>query len=187
MVAIAFLLATNITPPFSNQARAEEASSSTPFDTMMAVLTHKRCVNCHPSDDQPRQGEDSHRHHFGVRRGQDNHGVPALRCSSCHLPKNNTLSGIPGAPEWSLAPLSMAWQGLSRVEIARSMLDPSKNGGRDLEEIVHHLTEHALVLWAWTPGLDAQGRKREPPPIPKDKYIEAVKAWAATGAQIPNE
>ena len=155
------------------------------FDKMMQVLTHKRCVNCHPSGDRPRQGEDSHYHNFGVRRGPDNHGVAALKCESCHQPENNNLSGVPGAPEWSLAPISMAWEGLSRVEIAQSMLDPTKNGGRSLEEIVEHLTEHALVLWAWEPGIDAEGNPREKPPVPKEEYIQAVKEWAESGAHIP--
>jgi hypothetical protein len=159
----------------------------TPFDKMMAVLTHKRCINCHPSDNYPRQGEDSHVHNFGVRRGEDNHGVAALRCESCHQHENNNFSGVPGAPEWSLAPKSMAWQGLTRVEIAKSMLNPEINGGRTLEETVHHLTEHELVLWAWEPGIDANGNPREKPPVPKDEYIKAVKAWAAAGAKIPNE
>lgn len=156
-----------------------------PFDKMMAVLTHKRCVNCHPSSDYPRQGEDSHVHNFGVKRGTDNQGMPALRCESCHQHENNNFSGVPGAPEWSLAPRSMAWEGLSRVEIAKSMLDPKKNGGRTLQETVKHLTEHELVLWAWEPGIDASGKPREKPPVPKDEYIKAVKAWAAAGAVIP--
>jgi len=159
----------------------------TPFDKMMAVLTHKRCVNCHPSSDYPRQGEDSHVHNFGVQRGTDNHGVPALRCESCHQHENNNFSGVPGAPEWSLAPRSMAWEGLSRVEIAKSMLDPKKNGGRTLKETVDHLTEHELVLWAWEPGIDASGKPREKPPVSKEEYIKAVKAWAAAGAVIPEK
>ena len=157
------------------------------FDKMMAVLTHKRCVNCHPSDNYPRQGEDSHIHRFGVQRGDDNHGIAALRCETCHQHDNNNYSGVPGAPEWSLAPPSMAWQGLSRVEIAQSMLNPENNGGRNLEEIVEHLTEHELVLWAWEPGIDADGNEREKPPVPKDEYIAAVKSWAANGAIIPEQ
>ncbi len=164
-----------------------EAIADSPFDKMMAVLTHKRCVNCHPSGDRPRQGEDSHLHNFGVQRGADNHGLPALRCESCHQHENNNYSGVPGAPEWSLAPSKMAWEGKSRVEIARSILDPEINGGRSLEETVKHLTEHELVLWAWEPGIDASGTPREKPPVPVDEYIEAVKAWAAAGAPIPEQ
>lgn len=157
------------------------------FNTMMKVLAHKRCVNCHPAGDRPHQGEDSHVHNFGVRRGDDNHGVAALRCETCHQHENNDFSGVPGAPEWSLAPLSMAWEGLSKVEIAKSMMNPANNGGRTLEETVKHLTEHELVLWAWEPGVNADGQEREKPPVPKDKYIAAVKKWAATGAFIPEE
>jgi hypothetical protein len=159
----------------------------TPFDKMMAVLTHQRCLNCHPADDRPRQGEDSHIHNFEVRRGPDNHGVAALKCQSCHQDENNDFSGVPGAPEWSLAPIEMAWAGLSRVEIARSMLNPENNGGRSLEETVKHLTEHELVLWAWEPGMDVAGNPREKPPVSKEEYIKAVKEWAAGGAVIPEE
>ncbi|MEL6277152.1 MAG: hypothetical protein AAFU03_18780, partial [Bacteroidota bacterium] len=84
-------------------------------------------------------------------------------------------------------PISMKWEGLSRVEIAQSMLDPERNGGRSLEETVHHLTEHELVLWAWEPGVDNEGNPRETPPYPVDVYIKAVKEWAENGAVIPAE
>lgn len=167
------------TPPLLDPSEA--------FDKMMSVLTHKRCVNCHPAGDRPHQGEDSHVHNFGVQRGDDNHGLAALRCETCHQHENNDYAGVPGAPEWSLAPRKMAWEGLTRVEIARSMLNPENNGGRSLEETVKHLTEHELVLWAWEPGVDASGNPRELPPVPKDEYIEAVKAWAEAGAPIPEK
>ena len=155
------------------------------FDKMMAVLTHQRCVNCHPSDNVPKQGEDSHPHYFGMERGEGNMGYQATNCNTCHQSENNDYSGVPGAPEWSLAPESMKWEGLSRVEIAASMLDPKRNGGRSHEDVMHHLTEHELVLWAWTPGIDAAGNPREAPPVPKDEYIKAVKAWFDAGAVIP--
>lgn len=166
---------------------SESTSDNDPFSIMMKVLTHKRCVNCHPAGDRPLQGEDSHYHNFGVQRGEDNHGVAALRCETCHQHENNDFSGVPGAPEWSLAPKSMTWEGLNRVEIARSMMNPANNGGRNLEQIVEHLTEHELVLWAWEPGIDAAGNPREKPPIPKDEYIKAVKEWAEAGAVIPEK
>ncbi len=157
------------------------------FDKMMQVLTHQRCKNCHPSDGIPKQGEDSHPHYFGLVRGKDNHGFEATKCSTCHQNENNAFSGVPGAPEWSLAPHSMRWEGLSRTEIAKSILDPKRNGDRNHDQIMHHLTEHALVLWAWDPGVDANGEPREPPPVPKDEYITAVKKWFNDGAKIPDE
>ncbi len=161
--------------------------SDQPYDKMMAVLTHKRCVNCHPNDNIPKQGEDSHPHYFGMTRGKDNMGYEASKCTTCHQTENNNYSGVPGAPEWSLAPESMKWEGLSRAEIARSMLDPERNGGRTHEEVMHHLTEHALVLWAWEPGVNADGIPREKPPVPKDEYIAAVKEWFENGAVIPEK
>ena len=93
-----------------------------------------------------------------------------------------------------LALLSGAWrrlkwpgEGLSRVEIAKSMLNRQINGNRSLDETVKHLTEHELVLWAWEPGIDAAGNPREKPPVGKEEYIKAVKEWAASGAVIPEE
>lgn len=174
-------------PPVNDPEPITEEAAETPFDVMMRVLTHKRCVNCHPAGDRPRQGEDSHYHNFGVQRGIDNHGVAALRCETCHQHENNDFSGVPGAHEWSLAPIEMQWEGLSRVEIARSMMNRKINGNRSLAEIVEHLTEHELVLWAWEPGIDAEGNPRELPPVSKEEYIQAVKDWAAQGAVIPEE
>lgn len=166
---------------------SNDASNIENFNKMMDVLTHKRCVNCHPSDNIPKQGEDSHPHYFGMSRGEGNMGFEATNCNTCHQSENDDYSGVPGAPEWSLAPASMRWEGLNRFEIAESMLDPKRNGGRSNHQTEEHLTEHALVLWAWTPGVDAAGNPREKPPVPKDEYIKAVKAWFHDGAIIPKQ
>lgn len=181
------LFATN---EFGESAKAKSekvivSSSEENFDKMMDVLTHQRCVNCHPSDNIPKQGEDRHPHYFGMARGEGNTGFSATNCNTCHQDENNDFSGVPGAPEWSLAPESMRWEGLSRIEIAESMLDPERNGGRDHHHVMEHLTEHALVLWAWTPGINADGVPREKPPVPKEEYIKAVKEWFEAGAIIP--
>lgn len=187
IVSITLLMANANNPEPAEASVPSTATADDPFTTMMKVLTHKRCINCHPAGDRPHQGEDSHVHNFDVQRGVDNHGIAALRCETCHQPENNNYSGVPGAPEWSLAPIEMQWEGLSRVEIAKSMLNPKNNGGRNLDEVVKHLTEHELVLWAWEPGVDSEGNPRELPPVPKDEYIKAVKEWAAAGAVIPEE
>ena len=171
------------TPSTLNQATG--AIDTDPFDTMMKVITHKRCINCHPSGDQPLQGEDSHIHQFGVQRGPDGLGEAALRCSSCHLEENNDFAGVPGAPHWHLAPRSMGWSGLSRTEIARAMTDPTKNGNRSLSEIEQHLTVDPLVLWVFEPGVNHAGTPREKPPVSKEEYIAAVKTWIESGAPIP--
>jgi hypothetical protein len=170
----------------SDYLEFSQDNSETPFDVMMEVLTHKRCINCHPSGNRPLQGEDMHLHYFDVQRGTDGQGLAGYKCITCHQLENNNYSGVPGAPEWQLAPVSMAWEGLSRVEIAHIILDTSENGNRSLPELVKHLTEHEIVMWAWDPGLNAIGEPREKPPVPKDKFIAAVKAWAAQGAPIPD-
>jgi hypothetical protein len=188
LLLLAFMgvcLAFSEASPKNHLAAEDQVTAEAPFDIMMKVLTHKRCVNCHPAGDRPRQGEDSHYHNFNVLRGADNHGVAGLKCGTCHQAENNDYSGVPGAPEWSLAPIEMYWEGLSRTEIAHSMTDPAKNGGRSIDELVKHLTEHELVLWAWEPGVDDEGIPREKPPVPVEEYIAAVKAWAEAGAVIP--
>ncbi|MEO1523853.1 MAG: hypothetical protein AAFX06_00375 [Planctomycetota bacterium] len=162
-------------------------TKETDFDKLMRVLTHKRCVNCHPSDGVPKQGEDSHPHYFKIRRGKKNVGFDATKCNTCHQVENNEYSGVPGAPEWSLAPNSMRWEGLTRIEIAKSILDPKRNGGRTHDQVLHHLTEHELVLWAWEPGVNADGKPREKPLVAKDEYIKAVKRWFKAGTPIPEK
>jgi len=175
--------------PGSNSSEEErETVHDTDFYKMMRVVMHQRCVNCHPSDHIPKQSEDAHPHHFGIKRGQTgqpNHGAKATQCSTCHQSENNDFSGVPGAPEWSLAPHSMRWEGLTAQEIAASFLDPKRNGGRDHDAVMHHMTEHPLVLWAWNPGINAAGIPREKPPVEKAEYIKAVKTWFEAGAIIP--
>lgn len=155
------------------------------FNKMMDVLTHPRCMNCHPSDNVPKQGMDSHPHYFGMQGGEKDNGFEATKCATCHQKENNNYSGVPGAPHWGLAPQSMAWKGLSKKEIAEVILDKSKNGGKDLKGVEKHLTEDELVLWAWNPGVNAAGKQRETPPISEEEFISAVKEWIANGAVIP--
>lgn len=171
----------------TEKPETEEVVNSDAFEVVMQVVTHKRCMNCHPAGDRPRQGEDSHIHYFNVQRGEDGHGEKGFQCQTCHQSENNDYSGVPGAPHWHLAPRSMAWEGLSRVEIAEAILDETKNGGRSHAEIEKHMTEDPLVLWVFDPGVNNEGVPREKPPVTKDAYIKAVKEWMANGAVIPAE
>jgi hypothetical protein len=157
------------------------------FDKMMDVLTHERCVNCRPNDNIPKQGDDSHPHYFGIERGINNRGLETTNCNSCHQSENNNYSGVPEVSEWALAPASMYWEGLSRIEIAESMMDPERNGGLTPEETIHCLMDHELVLWAWESGVDTNGVSRELPPFSKENYIKAVKKWFEEGHTIPSK
>jgi hypothetical protein len=152
------------------------------FGQMIKVIKHQRCMNCHPTDDRPRQSDDSHLHLFGVQRGIDNQGLATMRCNTCHQSENNQYSNVPGAPHWHLAPKTMGWQGLTDAQIGAAILDKSKNGGRSVDDLVKHMTEDALVQWAWNPG-----KNRALPPLSQADFHKAVKEWAENGAKIaPN-
>jgi len=126
------------------------ARSAALFTELGKVLTHPRCVNCHPASDRPRQGDLSRLHQPPVTRGADGFGLPAMRCPICHQQANFGL--VPGNPRWHLAPREMAWEGKTVAEICAQIKDPARNGGRKLEELIHHIGEDTLVGWAWTPG-----------------------------------
>lgn len=166
---------------------SDTRASNEAFDKMMDVLTHQRCMNCHPNDHIPKQGDDRHPHYFGMARGENDHGFQATKCATCHQSENNAYSGVPGAPHWGLAPASMGWEGLSRIEIANRMLNTKTNGGKNYQELVKHMTEDELVLWAWKSGVDANGKRREIPPVSEKDFKWAVEQWFANGALVPSE
>jgi mono/diheme cytochrome c family protein len=144
------------------------------------VLLHPRCINCHPSGEEPLQGDDEHRHQPLVERGAGGHGRVGMMCSTCHGSANFDPGRVPGAPGWRLAPASMAWEGRSLREICEGLKDPERNGDRSLSEIVHHMQEDALVGWAWKPGAD-----REPAPGTQEALGKLIRVWADTGAVCP--
>jgi hypothetical protein len=150
------------------------------FGELGKVLTHPRCVNCHPAGDHPRQGDQTRLHQPPVERGADGHGLPAMRCSICHQQANFDPARVPGHPEWHLAPREMAWEGKSLGEICAQIKDRERNGGRSLEELVHHIGTDTLVGWAWAPGFG-----RRPAPGTQKQAGALVEAWVQTGAVCP--
>lgn len=94
-----------------------EARSRALFQETTKVLFHPRCVNCHPSDDSPRQRDALEAHVPPVLRGPDDRGEVGVRCASCHQDQNVELARVPGAPNWHLAPRSMAWVGRSASSV----------------------------------------------------------------------
>lgn len=149
------------------------------FRRMAEVLRHPRCMNCHTATEFPRQGNERLRHDMLVQRGPDDHGAPAMRCSSCHQ-NVNQANGVPGAPNWGLAPLAMAWEGLDDRQLADALKDPARNGRRSLEQIHDHLAHDELVGWAWKPGAN-----REAVPMPREEFARLVREWIDTGAVSP--
>jgi hypothetical protein len=155
------------------------ARSAALFIEAGKVLRHPRCLNCHPDGDRPSQG-DGYPHQPPVQRGDDGHGVSAMRCATCHQQANFDPAGIPGHPEWHLAPRSMAWQHKSLADICTQLKDTSRNGGRLLDQIMKHAARDSLVGWAWKPGAG-----REPAPGNQASFGALMQAWADAGAACP--
>lgn len=150
------------------------------FETIASVLQHPRCLNCHQPM-VPLQGEGSKPHVPSVLRGADGLGVSAMRCTNCNRESNNHASGVPGAPNWKLAPASMSWAGLSRVALCRTIKDPKRNGGLSLQAIVNHLEHDELVLWGWNPG-----NKLASIPISHTEFVDLLNVWVTADAVCPS-
>lgn len=153
------------------------------FLSIIPVLKHPRCLNCHSTGDYPRQGDDGHIHAQNVRRGPEGHGVYGQKCGTCHQEYNVAgLNMPPGAPSWHLPPpeTPMIWEGKTPGQICRQIKDPKQNGGKTIEQIVEHMTSDKLVLWGWEPG---EGRTL--PPMSHDEFAQKAVEWARYGAACP--
>ena len=154
------------------------------FAEIGKLLTHPRCMSCHPAGDHPLQGADHHEHRPPVWRSEGRH--LGTNCAECHTDNNvrlheaATYQSIPGNPRWGLAPLSMAWQYKTVGDICRQLKDTSRNGGRDLAMLQEHIAKDDLVAWGWNPGPG-----REPAPGSQQAAGELVQAWIDSGAQCP--
>lgn len=157
------------------------ARSAAIFTELGKVLTHPRCLNCHPAGDRPRQGDMARLHQPPVERGADGFGLPAMRCPICHLKANFDAAGVPGNPIWHLAPREMGWEGKTLHEICVQIKDPARNGNRSLDALIEHIGEDHLVGWAWSPGYG-----RQPAPGTQKQAGALVEAWVKTGAVCPN-
>jgi hypothetical protein len=150
------------------------------FEEAGKVLTHARCVNCHPAGERPLQTDRMRPHRPLVVRGADGHGAPGMLCSTCHHAANYDAARVPGHPEWHLAPASMAWEGRTLGQICAQIKDPARNGGKDMAALVHHMAEDSLVGWGWSPG-----DGRAPAPGTQAEFGALMRAWADTGAHCP--
>jgi hypothetical protein len=177
--ALAQTSTTALQPPSAFSSISDPAERSRAIFTEAAkVLTHPRCLNCHPAGNRPTQANDIHPHKPFARRD--------LPCVTCHTDHNFTLhegasyQSIPGHPRWMMAPIEMAWQGKPIGDICRQIKDPDRNGGRDLALLHDHLAKDDLVAWGWQPGAG-----RDPAPGNQALLGELVQAWIDTGAQCP--
>ena len=158
----------------------KQARSMALFQEAGKVILSPRCLNCHPPDNTPRQGDDMHPHQPPVQRGAGGMGKPGMRCVTCHGPDNFDPGRIPGHPKWLLAPIEMAWIGRSLGQICEQIKDPKRNGGKTMDELIHHMAEDSLVGWGWHPGAG-----RIPAPGTQAEFGALIKAWVDTGAAYP--
>jgi hypothetical protein len=180
--AVAEAQSERLAPPESFASISDPAKRSVALFTELGkVLTHPRCVNCHPAGDRPRQGDEGRLHQPPVDRGADGHGLAAMRCPICHQQANFEPGRVPGHPEWHLAPREMAWEGKTLAEICVQIKDPKRNGNRSLADLIHHIGADTLVGWAWSPGFG-----RRPAPGTQQEAGALAEAWVKTGAACPN-
>ncbi len=155
----------------------DEARARAAFAEVTKVLMHPRCVNCHPAADRPMQGAGLP-HHPLVVRGADGHGVPGLECESCHGAAS--FENVPGAPNWHLAPASMAWAGKTPAEICAQLVDDALNGGLDHAGLLKHVAEDSLVAYGWNPPAHL-----EPAPGDQAAFAALFGVWLDAGAHCP--
>ncbi len=187
--ALCLTVSNSQTQSSTSGAGADRAAGLEAWQQLYSVMSHPRCINCHTAGEYPQQGDDRHRHLFNVVRGADGRGVAALQCATCHQSSNADSTGMPGAPEWRLAPLSVKWQDandniLPSSAVCKTVTDRRRNGGLDGPALVkHHETE--LVQWAWRPGLRNDGTARSVPPISYQQFMAATHKWVQAGMPCP--
>ncbi|MEM7490882.1 MAG: Isoquinoline 1-oxidoreductase subunit [Pseudomonadota bacterium] len=179
-------LATELAEPeifASIEDDAERAAAL--FDEMAKVFTHPRCMNCHPVDASPMQGDFMEIHQPLVVRGNGGFGEVGMECQTCHAAENVEFVGatgsVPGHEPWHLAPASMGWVGLTNGEICAQIKDPERNGDRTLADLHEHNAEDGLVGWAWEPG-----EGRTPAPGTQELFGRLTQAWIDAGAGCPS-
>ena len=167
-----------------NRVGRDSITSIAAFQEVYKVLTHPRCMNCHPAGNIPLQNDDSHIHTMNPKRGKDGHGLYAMKCTNCHQPENSPgVHTPPGNPKWALPPadMKMVFQNKSAHELAVQIMDYNRNGHKNEEQLLEHARD-TLVKWGWTPG---EGRTL--PPLSYDEFVKQWDTWINTGGYAPAE
>lgn len=160
------------------------ADGAKAFVEVAKVLQHPRCMNCHPVGDAPLQSDKSRPHLMNISRASESAG---LECATCHQEQNSEALGIaggpPGAPNWGLPPKEtpMVFEGHSPASLCAQLKDPTTNGGKTMSELLHHVSEDALVKWGWNPG-----GTRTKPPLTHAQFVTQFTRWVASGGACPS-
>lgn len=162
-----------------------EQESKAAFLKAYTVFMHPRCMNCHPAGDVPLQGDDSHAHLQGVKRGVDGKGLYAMKCKNCHQDANLKGPNLPpGMPDWKLPPANrkMVFQGKTPRELALQFKDNNFTGFKNLNEMIKHVEKADLVVNSFVP---LEGKSRLP--MSHQAFVGYVKEWLAKGAAVPDK
>lgn len=164
----------------ADKKREEESKQA--FIEAYKVFMHPRCMNCHPAGDVPLQGDDSHLHTQGVKRGPDGRGLYALKCKNCHQDENLKGDNLPpGHPNWHLPPANrkMVFEGKTPRQLAMGFKDPKFTGFNTMDKFLHHIEDDTLVKNSFTYGT--------PPPLSHEEFAAKVKEWIDKGAALPDK
>ena len=128
------------------------------FNEIAKVLTHPRCMNCHPAGEircRARTVTNICRRR-GAKTSLQVRSAPPAR-----LVTTTRTSQSPRPPPTKASPAIRAgasrrcrwlWQGKSIGDICRQVKDVSRNGGRDLALLQEHIAKDDLVAWGSNPG-----------------------------------
>lgn len=162
--------------------KPDSAASAKAFLQVYKVLMSPRCMNCHPAGDIPLQGEDSHLHAMSPKRGNDGHGLYAMKCTNCHQPANTPgAHRPPGNPKWGLPPadMKMVFQGKTARQLALQIRDYNQNGHKNKQQLLEHARD-TLVKAGWN-----MGEGRPAPPLTYTAFLKAWDEWINKGLYAP--
>lgn len=160
----------------------DSIASAKAFMEVYKVLMSPRCMNCHPAGNVPLQGDDSHLHTMLPKRGENGKGMYAMKCTNCHQPENTPgLHTPPGNPKWQLPPsdMKMVFQGKTAHELAKQIMDYTKNGHKNKEQLLEHARD-TLVKAGWS-----MGGGRKPPPMSYAAFLNVWDTWINKGGYAP--
>ncbi len=168
--------------PYPNDKIKDSIASVAAFKEVYKVLMSPRCMNCHPAGDIPLQGDDSHLHTMLPKRGQEGHGLYAMKCTNCHQPVNTAGPHTPpGNPKWALPPadMKMVFQGKTARELALQIKDYNRNGHKNKQQLLEHARD-TLVKAGWN-----MGEGRPAPPLSYTAFLQVWDEWIEKGAYAP--
>jgi hypothetical protein len=172
----------SVLEPHPNNKKNDSIASVAAFKEVYKVLTSPRCMNCHPAGENPLQGDDSHVHTMGPKRGKDGKGLYAMKCANCHQPTNTAGAHTPpGNPKWQLPPsdMRMVFQGKTAHELALQIKDYNQNGHKNKQQLLEHARD-TLVKAGWN-----MGEGRAAPPLSYTAFLKVWDDWINKGMYAP--